>query len=43
MNMLVPAMVASFFSGFKPRLATQQKNRNTARVASCTQVVGSVS
>jgi len=42
-NMLVPAMVASFLRGFKPRLATQQKNRSTRSVASCTQSVGNVS
>ena len=42
-NILVPAMVASFLSGFKPRLATQLKNRRTARVANCTAIVGNVS
>ena len=31
-NILVPARVASFFNGFKPRLATQQKNSSTAKV-----------
>ena len=42
-NILVPAIVANFFNGFKPRLATQQKNRNTASVAICTAIVGNVS
>ena len=41
--MLVPAMVDSFFKGLIPRLATQQKNSSTARVASCTQRVGRLS
>ena len=39
-NILVPAMVASFFNGFKPRLATQQKNKSAASVASWIQMVG---
>ena len=34
-NILVPAMVANFFSGFNPLLATQQKNSSTPNVASC--------
>ena len=42
-NILVPAMVDSFFKGFNPRLATQQKNSSTASVASCTHRVGNVS
>ena len=43
MNMLVPAMVASFFRGFSPLLATQQNRSRTVNVASCTQIVGNVS
>ena len=42
-NILVPANVANFFNGFKPRLATQQKNKNTPNVANCTPIVGKVS
>ena len=42
-NMLEPARVASFLSGFMPRLATQQKNRKMPSVASCTHIVGKVS
>ncbi len=41
-NILEPAIVANFFNGFKPRLATQQKNRKTASVAICTAIVGNV-
>ena len=41
--MLVPAIVASFFKGLRPRLATQQKKRSTAKVTSCTPMVGNVS
>ena len=33
MNIDVPASVVSFFSGFRPRLAIQQKNRNTTMVS----------
>ena len=42
-NILVPATVASFLSGFKPRLATQLKNRRTARVVNCTAMAGNES
>ena len=42
-NILVPASVANCLSGFNPLLANQQKNKNTASVASCTYNVGSES
>ena len=42
-NMLVPASIASFLSGFSPRDATQQKNSRIASVTSCTASVGKLS